>query len=75
MSLIGLADLHQIGAIALNPDYARAHHGLGVVLGLQRRYEEADEAFRQAMAITSTNLGLVLRAQGRYDTKSGLEIS
>jgi tetratricopeptide (TPR) repeat protein len=38
-------------AIALDPNYALAHHWFGEYLGLLRRYPESIEQFRQALAL------------------------
>jgi tetratricopeptide (TPR) repeat protein len=58
-------------ALAINPDFAEAHNNLGVILGSQRRFDEAILHFEQALAAhagyaeTHNNFSLALASMGR----------
>src|SRR5262249_10067254 len=60
-------------AIALQPDFAKAHYNLGVALSEQTKLEEALAAYRRAINIQPRypeahyNLGIALHEQGRLD--------
>ncbi|MBI4607524.1 MAG: tetratricopeptide repeat protein [Candidatus Rokubacteria bacterium] len=52
-------------ALELNPDYADAHHNLGLALAAAGRWEEALKAEQKALAIpTYTNAELAYRSMG-----------
>ncbi len=63
-------------AIALNPNNASTHNGLGEVYRTQGKYKEAIDSYRRAIGINPIyvsphyNLGIVYRDQGQY---SGLQ--
>jgi Flp pilus assembly protein TadD len=64
--------LHLNKAVAIKPDYSKAHGNLGVALAHQGRYEEAAEQHRMALKISPTaleynNLGAALAGLGRND--------
>jgi tetratricopeptide (TPR) repeat protein len=69
------AEEHYQAVLALNPDqfdqFFNAHYAYGVLLMRQRRYEEAEKAFRRAIhgspfnAFVHNNLGYVLEREGR----------
>ena len=54
-------------AIRVDPAYAHAHNGLGLLLRDAKRYPEAEAAFREAirldpaLAVAHANLGVMLR--------------
>lgn len=56
-------------AIKLNPDFARAHVNLGMVLARNGQFDEAFASFNQALPESDAyyNLGLMFRAQQRYE--------
>ncbi len=60
-------------AIALNPNYANAHHWYALSLVWMGRYDEALSEIRQARAIDplslviNSNLGFILAVAGQYD--------
>ena len=63
----------EIGSPSVYPNNALNYYNLGVLLHEQNRMEEAEEAFRKAIAASPTNadaynkLGLLLRAQNRIN--------
>lgn len=54
-------------AIALRPDFARAHVNLGIALSKQGRFDDAFDAFAQVLPETDAyyNVGLMLAGEGR----------
>jgi tetratricopeptide (TPR) repeat protein len=64
---------HYRRALALNPDYAEAHHGLGAALTRKNQVDEAIACFRRAVALKPdyaeawNNLGNRLKQQGKAD--------
>jgi len=60
-------------ALALRPDYAMAHYGLGIALAKQGKNEEAAASFRQALEIApnyadaQTWLDITLAGQGKHE--------
>jgi hypothetical protein len=67
------AELHLRRAIALRPQMAVAYYNLGIALQAQRRYAEAEAAYREYTRRApnvpegAAALGLLLLAQGRSD--------
>src|SRR5437763_6907845 len=47
-------------AIQLNPTYARAHHGKGLILSKMKEYKEAREAYKQAWKFAPDNAKIYL---------------
>ena len=60
-------------AIEINPEYAKTHNNLGVLLKNLERYEEAEKEYRKAIKINSGyaeahgNLGILLVLLKRYN--------
>jgi Flp pilus assembly protein TadD len=57
-------------ALQMDPNHKRAHSNLGLVLGQQKRYQEAFEAFRAAgvsEAEAHSNLAFVYLSQGKRE--------
>lgn len=69
------ADAEQLWrtAVDVQPDYARGHYNLGVLLHRQQRYAEAELAYRRALqldprnAAALENLGMLMLATGRLE--------
>lgn len=68
---LGEAEMHLRAAIRLRPDRPDPYHNLGVLLTLQKRYEEAEFVFRTYMRAFPglpdgpLKFGMLLRDQGR----------
>ena len=66
------AEIHYLKAVALSPDSAYVYSNYAVFLTNQKRYELAEQYFRQALAIDATyplarlNLGFLLLSEGRF---------
>ena len=73
LALGRLADAERLWrrAIAMQPDFAEAYSGLGILLKTQGRHEDAASTFRALLALRAddahahNNLGTVLYAMGR----------
>ena len=60
-------------AIILNPNLAKAHNNLGIIMKKQGRLEEAEASYRQAiklkpnLAQAHNNLGIIMKELGRLE--------
>ena len=59
--------------LSINPDYAKAHYNLGVLLRELERYDEAEREYREAIRVNPdlagahNNLGILLKELERYE--------